>query len=160
MTPLDWAVRPFRRYAVFSGRAPRAEYWWFYLATIIVQIPLTVIDSMLGSWSPFSSIFSLATLFPSLAVTVRRLHDINRSGWWLLGLIAAFGPIGVILAIDRAGQFAVSGPASLSSAMIAMIVLLVALITLLVFMVSPGTDGPNLYGPDPYGPDDLEEVFA
>ena len=84
ISPLEWAVRPMRKFAVFTGRAPRAEYWWFYLATVIVQIPLTIVDKTIGEWSPLSSLFSLATFIPWLAVTVRRLHDTNRSGWWLL----------------------------------------------------------------------------
>ena len=163
LSPFEWAVHPFKKYAVFSGRAPRAEYWWFYLGTVIVQIPLTIIDKVIGGFgdfSLFSSLFSLATLIPWLAVTVRRLHDTDRSGWWLLVLVAAFAVIGIMLAIDLAAPGAASIAASFTGMLIAILLMLIASITFLVFMVLPGTDGPNSYGPDPYGPDQLEEVFA
>ena len=83
-------------YATFSGRAPRSEFWWFALAMWILMIALAVIEGgvvapMLGFESfapeagqPLSLIASLALLIPSIAVGVRRLHDIGRSGWWLL----------------------------------------------------------------------------
>nr|NUR38199.1 DUF805 domain-containing protein [Sphingomonas sp.] len=163
LSPVEWAVRPFKKFAVFSGRAPRAEYWWFYLGTVIVQIPLTIIDKMIGGFgdfSLFSSLFSLATLIPWLAVTVRRLHDTERSGWWLLLLVAAFAFIGIMLAIGVATPGLGSTGATFTGMIIAILLILVASITFLVFMVLPGTDGPNSYGPDPYGPDQLEEVFA
>ena len=159
LSPIEWAIRPFKKYAIFSGRAPRAEYWWFYLATVIVQIPLTIMDKALGNWSPLSALFSLATLIPWLAVTVRRLHDTERSGWWLLVLAGAFTCIGLIIAAGRYGPSS-SSAASFTSLIIAVLLVLIASITFLVFMVLPGTEGPNRYGADPYGPDQLEEVFA
>ena len=81
LSPIEWAVRPIKKYAVFSGRAPRAEYWWYYLGTIIIGIPLRLFDQMLGTNHALTSIFNLALLVPWLAVTVRRLHDTDRSGW-------------------------------------------------------------------------------
>ena len=48
LSPLEWALRPIKKYAVFSGRAPRAEYWWFYLATIIAGIASTILDALIG----------------------------------------------------------------------------------------------------------------
>ena len=84
------------KYATFSGRATRPEYWWWVLATIILYVILGVIDGalvapMMGYESfapdavqPLSVIASLALLLPNLAVAVRRLHDTDRSGWWLL----------------------------------------------------------------------------
>jgi uncharacterized membrane protein YhaH (DUF805 family) len=84
------------KYATFSGRATRPEYWWWVLATIILFVILGVIDGalvapMMGHESfapdavqPLSVIASLALLLPNLAVAVRRLHDTDRSGWWLL----------------------------------------------------------------------------
>lgn len=70
----------FTKYADFKGRAPRSEYWWFVLFSCLVSIGLHLIDrsDILGS------IFSLAILLPSLAVAARRLHDTNRSAWFLL----------------------------------------------------------------------------
>ena len=167
LSPIEWAVLPLKKYAVFSGRAPRAEYWWFYLATVVVQIPLTILDSGLGEWSPLSSLFSLATLLPWLAVSVRRLHDINRSGWWLLALFAmiiliGITAVGALGGIEAGGDGAGSGPSG--SMLVGLIVVgmatIVLGITLFVFTVTAGTEGPNDYGPDPYGRDNLEEVFA
>ena len=165
LSPIEWAVRPLKKYAVFSGRAPRAEYWWFYLATVIVQIPLTILDSGFGEWSPLSSLFSLVTLLPWLAVSVRRLHDINRTGWWLAGFFVLIIVIGGA-AVAAMGTFpgGESGPEPSGSMLVALIVALIGFvilgITILVFTVTAGTEGPNDYGPDPYGRDNLEEVFA
>jgi len=78
-----------RKYAIFSGRATRSEFWYFALFCLLIQIGLMVIDSLLGTFSSTtgiglpSGIFILATFIPYLAVTVRRLHDTDRSGWWL-----------------------------------------------------------------------------
>ena len=165
ISPLEWAIRPMRKYAVFTGRAPRAEYWWFYLATVVIQIPLTIVDEAIGNWSPLSTLFSLATFIPWLAVTVRRLHDTNRSGWWLLALFLPLVAVG--FAAAAAVGATLSGgtaPEPTGSMLVMMIVAVVAMliigITMFVFMVSEGTHGPNDYGDDPYGPDSLEQVFA
>jgi uncharacterized membrane protein YhaH (DUF805 family) len=97
MTPIDWAKRPIvEKYADFAGRAPRAEYWWFYLLVVVGYIITTIIDSILGMgpYGVLTILFALAMLLPSLAVGVRRLHDTNRSGWWLLiGLVPLIGAI-------------------------------------------------------------------
>lgn len=78
----------FEKYVIFSGRAARSEYWWFTLFIVIVSIVLGLIDMTIfgsdGILSPLSDLFSLATLLPVLAVTSRRLHDIDRSAWWIL----------------------------------------------------------------------------
>lgn len=90
----------FSKYVTFSGRARRAEYWWFILATILVSLVLGFIDGLLGLGGEFgllSSIWSLAVFLPSLAVGVRRLHDTDRSGWWML--ISFLPLIGLIVLI-------------------------------------------------------------
>ena len=81
----------FRNYANFSGRAVRSEYWYWYLFVAIVLIVLGAIDESLYSGplqiGPFSYVTAAATLaliLPSLATSVRRLHDIDRTGWWVL----------------------------------------------------------------------------
>ena len=104
-SPIEWAVLPLKKYAVFSGRAPRAEYWWFYLATVVVQIPLGMIDEMLGEWSPLSGLFGLAILLPWLAVSVRRLHDIDRTGWWLAAFFLPFVIVVIWVAAVVAANF-------------------------------------------------------
>lgn len=158
MTPIDWAKRPLQKYADFSGRAPRAEFWWFVLLVIIAVIVGTIVDSMLGlpkvllAYGPLSLLVGLATFLPNLAVQVRRLHDRNKSGLWLLGFYVPYvlmmltNPLvlgGGAAATSSTGMTAVSG-------LLAVIVLVMA-VTLLVFYCLPGTPGDNRYGPNPYG---------
>jgi uncharacterized membrane protein YhaH (DUF805 family) len=90
------------QYVGFQGRARRAEYWWFALFSVLVGIATTILDLALGtdfensalSGGFFNLIANLALLLPSLAVAVRRLHDTDRTGWWLLiGLIPLLGAI-------------------------------------------------------------------
>jgi uncharacterized membrane protein YhaH (DUF805 family) len=164
LSPFEWAVLPLKKYATFAGRAPRAEYWWFYLATIVVQIPLSIVDQALADWGPLSSLFSLLVLVPWLAVSVRRLHDINRSGWWLLAFFLVIVAI-VVAAVSTMGlslQAADSAPTGslLVILLVGMLAMFALGITIFVFSVTPGTQGTNDYGPDPYGPNNLEQVFA
>jgi uncharacterized membrane protein YhaH (DUF805 family) len=119
---MEWATLPLKKYADFSGRARRKEYWSFFLLCLAGAIVLSVIEGILGLggmvgglYGPLTTLFMLALLVPSIAVGVRRLHDTDRSGWWML---IAFVP-------------------------------LVGGIILLVFYVLEGTRGPNQYGPDP-----------
>ena len=85
------------KYVEFSGRARRSEYWWFTLFSVAVSIVFSIIDAAIGS-SILGLLVSLALLLPSIAVTVRRLHDTGRSGWWIwLALIPLIGAIVVIV---------------------------------------------------------------
>lgn len=72
-----------QKYANFSGRAIRSEYWWFFLAYIIAYIVLAIVDYVLGV-QLLTAILALGLLIPSIGVGVRRLHDLDKSGWWLL----------------------------------------------------------------------------
>ena len=80
----------FKNYANFGGRATRAEYWWWLLFTVLAGIVLAIVDTltltmgMFGDSGLLGFLFELATLVPSFALGARRLHDINRTGWWLL----------------------------------------------------------------------------
>ncbi|MDY0250058.1 MAG: DUF805 domain-containing protein [Pseudomonas sp.] len=101
---MNWYIEVLKKYAVFNGRARRKEYWFFILFNLIISIVLGVIDGVIGSVSAeagiglLGGIYSLAVLLPGLAVSVRRLHDTNRSGWWLLiGLIPLIGAIVLIV---------------------------------------------------------------
>ena len=118
---MNWYLDVLKKYAVFSGRARRKEYWMFFLFNLIITVVLILIDSLMGTFSPqaglglLSGLYSLAVLIPSIAVTVRRLHDTGRSGWWILiGLIPIIGTI-----------------------------------VLLIFMVLDSQPGENQYGPNP-----------
>lgn len=110
---MDWFLVVLKKYATFSGRAQRAEYWYFYLFYTLIYIGLAILDWMMGVYSLefgigwLSGLFCLALLVPSFAVLFRRLHDTGRSGWWLLiGLIPLIGPIVLIvfLAQDSAAE--------------------------------------------------------
>lgn len=135
----------FSHYADFSGRAQRSQYWWWALFVGIVSLITNLLDGLLGlrvgasttdivisgQVIPFVNqgvgvltlIFGLVVLIPGIAVQVRRLHDTDRTGWWVLwgGLLALICCIGFII--------------------------------LFVFYVSRGTAGPNKYGADPLAQD-------
>ena len=118
---MSWFIESLKKYAVFSGRSRRKEYWYFVLFVVFISIVLSIVDNLIGAYDRssgaglLSSIFSLAVLIPSIAVSVRRLHDIDRTGWWVL----------------------------------ISLVPLVGWIVLLVFHVQDSTPGPNRYGPNP-----------
>lgn len=143
---MDWMVLPLKRYAEFTGRSRRMEYWMFALFCVIVYIicgalmfsggldPATMsgdpsrdfsgseIGPMFWLGTGLMGLFGLAILIPSIALNVRRLHDRNMSGWWYLGVIVlSFIPLlGAIVALGY-----------------------------LVLMFLPGTPGPNRFGEDP-----------
>ena len=126
---MHWMLMPLRRYAEFSGRSRRKEYWMFALLNGLIGLTVglvflvgyyadmsqTEMDTWLMPILWLAGLVSLAFLIPGIAVTIRRLHDTDRSGWNLLwGLIPLFGAL-----------------------------------LLLVFYVTEGTRGPNRFGPDP-----------
>lgn len=129
---MEWMLLPLKRYADFSGRSRRKEYWMFVLGVLIAAIVLGIVESVLGLsgmvghvYGPLTLIFLLAIIVPSIAVQVRRFHDQDKSGWFvLLALIPFVG--GLIV---------------------------------LVFMCLEGTKGPNRFGPDPKDPAGAE-AFA
>jgi uncharacterized membrane protein YhaH (DUF805 family) len=87
----------FSKYVTFSGRARRSEFWWFYLFTVICFIVVAIIDAAIGN-SILEFVLLLALILPSLAASMRRLHDTGRSGWWvLIGLVPFVGAIILIV---------------------------------------------------------------
>ncbi len=101
---MNWFLTALKKYAVFRGRAQRSEYWFFVLFYTLIAIVLAIVDGVTGTYSRsagvglLGGIFTLAMLVPSLAVSVRRLHDTDRSGWWLLiGLVPVIGVIVLII---------------------------------------------------------------
>ena len=87
---MNWYLEVLKKYAVFGGRARRKEYWFFVLFNFIFAVVLAFIDGMIGTFNAetgfgvLSGIYGLAVFIPGIAVTIRRLHDTDRSGWWLL----------------------------------------------------------------------------
>ncbi|MGR1222092.1 DUF805 domain-containing protein [Aeromonas veronii] len=103
---MNWYISVLKQYVVFSGRARRTEYWMFVLCNVIVMLLLGMVDKLIGGDNELiSSIYSLAVLLPSLAVAARRLHDTDRSAWWLLlGLIPIIGTLVLIYFMVCNGQ--------------------------------------------------------
>ena len=106
---MNWYLEVLKKYAVFSGRARRTEFWTFTLVNIAVATLLAFVDNSSGMTVStgvtaaygvgiLSSLYSLAVLVPHLAVTVRRLHDTGRSGWWwLIGLVPIIGAVVLLI---------------------------------------------------------------
>jgi uncharacterized membrane protein YhaH (DUF805 family) len=95
-----------KKYAVFSGRARRAEYWYFVLFNVLVSIGVGIVGRMFGGdGNVLGTIYALVVLIPSLAVLSRRLHDIGKSAWWMLiALIPLIGAIILIVFAVKEGQ--------------------------------------------------------
>ena len=106
----NWMFEPFKKYFDFKGRARRKEFWMFYLFVLIVGIFLSVLEIVFEleedlSFALINLVWSLGIFFPSLAVTVRRLHDIGKSGWWfLLWFIPIIGWIWAIVQLATDSQ--------------------------------------------------------
>lgn len=108
---MKWYLGVLKKYAVFSGRARRKEYWMFFLFNWIFSIAAVLLDNLIGTansdtgYGVISIIYSLAVLLPSLAVGIRRLHDLGKSGWWIfIALIPLVGAIWLIVLFATAGQ--------------------------------------------------------
>jgi uncharacterized membrane protein YhaH (DUF805 family) len=103
---MNWYTVPWQKFATFTGRARRREFWIFGLGNLLIVIVLSMIDASAGLFSAqvglgaLSGLFALATLVPSLAVGVRRMHDTGRSGWWIiLALIPLANLLVLVLAL-------------------------------------------------------------
>jgi uncharacterized membrane protein YhaH (DUF805 family) len=178
---MEWMFMPLKRYADFSGRSRRMEFWMWQLFQVIVYVVVVVLAialgggamMMMGSGGDPSSImaaggtvmiilllyslYCLAVLIPSIAVAVRRLHDTNRTGWWVLAPLAPYCVMFVagMMVASSPDMAAVAGIIALISGLAVVVLALV----LLVFYFLEGTKGPNQYGPDPKAPD-AGQVFS
>lgn len=108
---MNYFLAVLKKYAVFSGRARRSEYWYFVLFNIIFLIVAMGLDNLLGTtinpmpYGAFYIIFGIAMFIPSLAVGVRRLHDIGKSGWfYFISLIPIVGGIWLLVLFFTAGN--------------------------------------------------------
>lgn len=149
-SPIAWTLLPVKRYARFSGRSGRAEFWWFTLVSTVAGFAFDGIDRLVGSeLGILGLIFTLGLFIPSLAVTVRRLHDIGMSGWWMLAVIAPaflYGAQSSYAALES--QF--NGGAAASSSLVSISLLVIAGLALVLCLILPGNKGSNRYGSDPY----------
>jgi uncharacterized membrane protein YhaH (DUF805 family) len=118
---MNWFLLALKKYAEFSGRSRRSEYWYFVLFYVLIYMGLALVDTLTGSFNAasgmgiLSGIYSLGMLIPSIAVGVRRLHATDRSGWWLL---ISFVPV-------------------------------IGAIVLIVFFFQDSQPGENRFGPNP-----------
>lgn len=172
---MEWMLLPLKRYAEFSGRSRRMEYWMFVVLQFLVNMALYVVSLVLigGSAMMMASgggagaaasgaalgggvvimlilyaVVTLGLIIPGIAVSVRRLHDTDRSGWWILAPLLGYLVVGVGAA-THSSPIAVIG--AVAGAVLA--------IAVLVFLFLDGTVGPNRFGPDPKGRADAA-VFA
>ncbi len=163
---MSWYIEVLRKYAVFKGRARRKEYWFFVLFSTIIFLWLLAIDYFTGSYSTgfqigiVNGIYQLAVLIPGIAVTVRRLHDTNHSGWWLvsyliflpislcsylIGFLWALGSLHYSL--DHRALYIILSPIFI--AFILVFIAFILGITIIVFCILPSNPGENKYGPSP-----------
>ena len=104
---MPWYLSVISNYATFSGRAHRTEFWMFTLVNLIVAILIGVVDGAMGTVGILGAAYGVLLLLPTAAVWARRLHDIGRTGWWL---ILAFTGIGMILLLMFALLDSEQGP--------------------------------------------------
>ncbi|MCQ6275458.1 DUF805 domain-containing protein [Bacillus sp. V3B] len=102
---MHWYVKGLKNYVGFQGRAGRKEYWMFVLINFIIAIILSIVETIADLPLVLTSLYYLAVLLPSLAITVRRLHDTGRSGLWLLiSLIPFIGAIVLLVFACQSSQ--------------------------------------------------------
>ena len=90
---MQWYLNVMKQYATFTGRARRTEYWMFVLCYIIIAIIAGILDGIAGTAGMLGGLVALVHILPSLAVGARRLHDVGRSGWWLLLALTGIGSL-------------------------------------------------------------------
>jgi len=156
---MHWYLVVLKKYFVIRGRARRKEYWSFMLVHILISVLLLGVDVLMrgglieAQRASFrlSSLYGWATVVPSITVQVRRLHDMNRTGWWLLLWFVprlaswTMGFLDLITGRDPVMDFSETGPLLVAMGLVTMAGGLI----LLVFSCFEGTRGKNRYGSDP-----------
>ena len=159
---MDWYLSVLKKYATFSGRARRKEFWMFTLVSTLISLGLTVVDVVFGWFNNevnigvLSTIYSLAVLLPYTAVTARRLHDTNRSAWWMFGPFLgymALGLLAVVVVVTLGVDDHAIGAISIVGAIaIGLLLIMVMGVAVLVFLCLDGTPGENRFGRNPKAP--------
>jgi uncharacterized membrane protein YhaH (DUF805 family) len=109
---VHWYLGCWKKFAVFEGRARRKEYWMFFLVNLLVSLGLMSIDNVSGltkatngAVNPLETLYAFAVFLPALSVTIRRLHDTDRSGWWvLIAFVPIIGAIVLLILMAIAGD--------------------------------------------------------
>jgi uncharacterized membrane protein YhaH (DUF805 family) len=169
---MEWMLMPFRKFAQFSGRSRRKEFWMWALFIVIVSTALRIIEGMLGLTSmgmggvqnysvgvggngPLSGLFGLVAFIPGLAVTARRLHDINRSALWM------FVPLGtLVVSIAMFVTYIMAGSSAVGWAFVGIGIYFLTTVVMIVFLCFDGTAGANRFGADPKAEQNIADVFA
>jgi uncharacterized membrane protein YhaH (DUF805 family) len=157
---MDWVAGPYKRYFDFVGRASRREYWAFAIFSLVVVTITGWIDNVSGLHfvapaagadppGVLTTVFSLVTFVPGLAVAVRRLHDSNRSGWWVMLPVAPFLFVVVVAPFGLMVIFYMFVP----------LAMLLAAAAFIVLLCLPGTRGPNRFGGDPFEDENVSKIF-
>ena len=169
----------FSKAFTFTGRARRSEYWYWYLFSVIVSIPLSIILEIIpeDAWA-LAFIVALVSLgwnffnmIATLAVTIRRLHDTGRSGWWYGGSVigafvwAMFVVAGIVaLSVSVVDSTSASMMEALTPFLVVLLVTYIPLlaysIVLLVWLCQDSTPGPNKYGENPKGVGNADEALT
>ena len=183
---MEWMFMPLKRFAEFSGRSRRMEFWMWIVFQFLVAIAFVIILVALVGGAAMSGdvgqmmamggialivyllyfLWALISFIPGLAVTIRRLHDTDRSGWWVMlywGPYLLFIVAGSVLGAGaQMGGEPTEGAAMTGGliGVVAGLAWLVGCLVLLVFMFLEGTPGPNRYGPDPKGRGGDARVFT
>ncbi|MEM9140074.1 MAG: DUF805 domain-containing protein [Pseudomonadota bacterium] len=142
MSPGESIKSVYSNYANFKGRAMRSEFWWYTLFNVVVGTALDVVIPAV------SSIWTLANLLPALAVTARRLHDVDRSGWWMLLPLLCLPVLVPAIVIESAALMWIGGAIGVA-----------LYIRVIVWHATVGTQGANRFGEDPLGRVDAD-VFT
>lgn len=144
-------VEVFRRaitehYIDFQGRCARRDFWYYVVGYIVVYIVVAIIQSIILSTHLLTGLLALGLLLPGLGISVRRLHDIDRSGWWLL-----ISVVPGILAMLFSGIALMSGSVGVGVTLMGVVTIigLAATVLLIYWYAQPGTSGDNRFGPPP-----------
>ena len=150
---MQYYIDVLKKYAVFKGRASRKEYWMFVLFNLIVMILLSLVLSFLGTpkmiKSIISNIYSLAILVPSYSVIIRRLHDIGKSGWWILLNIGGVLLLIPAMILTMIFSFSQSNNGLITASIFGLLGF-ACIITSFIFAITKSQPGTNKYGPNPY----------
>ena len=134
----------FKGYVNFRGRATRAEYWWWTLFIFICELILGIADTFVAAAAGFAVLtvlFGLLTLLPYLALTARRLHDTNRSGWWQLAWYAAHAVVWAVAVVVGSGT-----GAGVAMAVVGLVGTIAVIIWMLRWLVQESDPGENRHG--------------
>jgi len=166
MTFGDAVKYGFKKYFDFSGRASRSELWWWTLFSFVLGFGCAMVDIAIG-WGrnslegngPLATLSVVGTLFPSLAVSVRRLHDTDRSGWWLWGIFLGWIFFLLVAVLAISGEKSESDVRAVFVGVVALGLFGVS-VALIVFYCLPGSPGSNRYGPPVVIHQELSQQFG